>query len=250
MRVVPTHLRDALSARIPSADFTPYLAFIESLPQVDEGHRHHILPQKEFSEFAKDPSNIIRLTPADHFRAHYWLAVCAPNCGSLQVAFYIMAGGKFLTRINKEELPRYADVYGQAKAKYTETARENGRKSADRLRSYLTHEHQVRAGRKNVESGQIFGIATLESCAKGGREGGRRTAEITGNLASIRTFESSARGGRRGGRTQGRKNAESGLLRRIASVGGHKSTANHVRWHVKRGLVSPDCLSCNGKLRA
>ena len=75
---IPAYLREASAARLPDADFAAYFAFMESLPQAAAGHRHHVLSRKEFPEFLKDGSNIVIVSPADHFRAHYWLAVCAP----------------------------------------------------------------------------------------------------------------------------------------------------------------------------
>lgn len=54
-----------------------YVAFIEScrgkeLPKYVE--KHHILPRSLFPEFAKVKANIIKLSAADHFRAHMILA--------------------------------------------------------------------------------------------------------------------------------------------------------------------------------
>jgi len=75
------------------------------------------------------------------------------------------------------------------------------------------------------------------------REVGRKVVE-SGHLARMaalgRTPESRAKGGRIGGRIGGRKNAESGQLARI----------RHIRWHVKRGIVNPDCLLCQGAFSA
>lgn len=54
-----------------------YVEFIESckgkaLPEYVE--KHHILPKSLFPEFAKAKANIIKLSAADHFRAHMLLA--------------------------------------------------------------------------------------------------------------------------------------------------------------------------------
>ncbi len=123
-----SHLQKVLSACFLGVDFEPYFAFIESLPQVDEGHRHHILPKKEFPEFAKDPSNLVRVSPANHFRAHYHLAVCAPDCESFQFVFYLMANRKRVYQVSDSELTHYAEVYERGKIKQAEAARERGLK--------------------------------------------------------------------------------------------------------------------------
>jgi hypothetical protein len=129
----PIYLCEALSAHVPSVDFTPYFAFLESLPVVEKGHKHHILPRKEFPEFAKDANNIMRLSPADHFRAHYLLAVCAPQAVSFQRTVYMMASIKRADQINKDELPRYAEVYERGRVSQAEQARirQTGRKVSD-----------------------------------------------------------------------------------------------------------------------
>ena len=85
-------------------------------------------------------------------------------------------------------------------------------------------------GRKNVESGQLRRVCTSEVCAKGGRVGGRSRSEA--RLVALRNR----------GFIQGRASVESGLLQRISAEGGR--AAGHVRWHIKRNLINPDCSYC------
>jgi len=135
-----------------------------------------------------------------------------------------------------------------------------------------SHREAMRkVGRKNVESGHIFGVATPESCAKGGRVGGRtsgRKNAESGHLARIaalgRTPESCAKGGRIGGRKavesghlariaafggriggriSGRKNVESGQLAEARKKIDHQKRI-HIRWHVKRGIKKEGCALC------
>ena len=146
MRVsIPFYLREALSTHIPGADFAPYFAFIDSLlpsPLV-KGHRHHILPRREFPEYVKVTENIICVSPADHFKAHYYLALCAPKCESFQVAFYLMANYKTAAQILVDELPQYTEIYVRGREKQIAIARVQG------------HIHGLINGRKNVENGHI-----------------------------------------------------------------------------------------------
>ncbi len=241
--LISSTLRGALKAKVPSANFTPYFAFLESLPVVETGHKHHILPRKVFPEFAKDPSNLIRVYPADHFRAHYWLAVCASDYEPFQVVFYLMANKRRARQIDTVELSQYAEVYERGRTVGVEISRKNGC--------------------NNVESGLIFKIATPESCSRGGKIGGRRNVE-SGQLASI-----TGMGGKIGGRTQGRRNAENGHLAALTAsrtheelsaagrFGGYKTAekgylirAGHIRWHVKRGIIGPSCALCSDAQKA
>jgi hypothetical protein len=122
-------------------------------------------------------------------------------------------------------------------------------------------------GRRNAESGQLASVRTSASIAKGGR----RSAELG---VGVHTPEMRSLAGRKGGRIGGpkggRKNVASGHLRRISSMGGSKHvesghlaslrtpehqakasrSATHIRWHVKRGLIKPDCVLCGGYLIA
>ncbi len=227
------YLREALSVRIENTDFTPYFAFLESLPVVETGHKHHILPRKEFPEFAKDPNNLIRLSPADHFRAHYWLAACAPQCGSFQRTFFLMANRKFATQVNETEIAKRAEVYERGKNAAIALARVNAGIQ----------------GRKNVENGQLAKVRTRTGSTKGGQTQGRKNVEdgliqSLGRIYGCKAAQSGQLRELNRIQGQGRKNVESGLLRSIAAAGGRASTANHLRWHVKRGIVSPACGFC------
>jgi hypothetical protein len=243
--MIPDYLQKALFAQFPDADFTPYFAFIESLPQADDGHRHHILPKREFPEFSKDPSNLIRLSPADHFRAHYWLAVCAFNYEPFQIVFYLMTNRKRTYRIPVDELDRYAEVYERGRVKQIEASRKRGLKyvetgQLDSIRDLpQTKEAQRKTGlirgRKAVESGLLARMQSM-----GGRIGGRINGPINGRINGRKAVESGqlasirSKGGHIGGHINGHKNAENGTLEK----------ARHSRWHVKRGIVKQDCTFC------
>lgn len=239
-------LREALSTRIPGADFSQYFAFIESLPLLQMGgHKHHILPQKEFLEYVKNPDNLIRVTSADHFKAHYWLAVCAPSYEPFQRVFFFMTNFKrYASSINGNELPELIEIYERgckAQANWAgELGRIQGRKNVENghLKRVASTGGRI-GGRQNVESGHLDRIRTTEICAEGGRVAGAMHAK-NGHLNRIRALAI-------------RKNIESGwaaeLGRRAVESGQWdrvRKTANHVRWHVNRDNVNLNCELCQG----
>jgi hypothetical protein len=85
------------------------------------------------------------------------------------------------------------------------------------------------SGRKAVESGQLSRIRSIENSVKGGRIGGRL---------------GSREGKARQGRINGLKAAENGNLAR-ARVG-----ALHIRWHVRRNIINPNCSICQERKAA
>ena len=109
-------------------------------------------------------------------------------------------------------------------------------------------------GRRAVETGHFAKIKTPETCAKGGRRGGKRNAEKPGFLVAIgrknaekhghaHMVEIGRRGGLaggpRGGRIQGTNNAQKpGYFQKIGRM------SAHVRWHVNRGITAPACPIC------
>jgi hypothetical protein len=72
-----------------------YLDFLTStIPPEGRSHRHHILPRALFPEFAKlkmYPMNCKRLTPSDHFVAHYYLYRALPKNPVAYLSFLKMA---------------------------------------------------------------------------------------------------------------------------------------------------------------
>jgi DNA-directed RNA polymerase subunit RPC12/RpoP len=117
MLVNPT-LRKILSETYPDISFIDYFAFIESTPPEEIGEWHHILPRKEFPNLIKETTNRIQLSCANHFKAHYWLAICAPNCVSFQRTLFFMTNQKTYKNIAKEDLPKFAEVYQIAREKH------------------------------------------------------------------------------------------------------------------------------------
>ncbi len=107
--------RELLSKAYPNDDFSTYYNFIESLSE-EPGERHHILPRKEFPKLVKEPLNRIQISSANHFKAHYWLAACAPTCLSFQRALFFMANQRGYKDVTKDDLPKFAAIYEGARA--------------------------------------------------------------------------------------------------------------------------------------
>lgn len=70
--IPPRHIRAALKAKYPTADFRAYFAFLAACPAQPAGraHKHHMAPREQFPEYAKDKTNLIALTIDDHVCAH------------------------------------------------------------------------------------------------------------------------------------------------------------------------------------
>jgi group I intron endonuclease len=96
------------------------------------------------------------------------------------------------------------------------------------------------------DSGQLASITTFEVRSKGGlAQGpiqGRKNVE-SGQLASLRTKEHQSEAGK----VSGANNATNGHLERLRKMPlrGEKHAEHlHVRWHVKRGTINPNCKLC------
>lgn len=95
-----------------------YLNHVEQaavVPKGTYGERHHLLPKGLFPEHAKDPWNIKRISPRDHFIAHYLLWKLLPNPTTAR-AWNLMSGGRVEDRgFDINFLKPFADDYSRAK---------------------------------------------------------------------------------------------------------------------------------------
>lgn len=215
--VILDTLRGELSARIPGADFTSYFAFIESRPlrTKEDSERHHILPQREFPIYKKNPDNRVYLSPGDHLLAHHLLAVCAPRCLTLQRTFFLMTiTRKAANLLSPKEVEVCVDTY--------EKGREVQKKAA-RILGLIQ-------GPKNAKNGHLD---LIRPDPEVNRIQGCKNVE-NGHLARIRNREASVKGGRAGSRSA----FKSGALNR------NFKRARHVRWHVNRNMISSNCDLC------
>lgn len=129
--------------------------------------------------------------------------------------------------------------YPERKEKWAEIIQSEKAKENRKIQGF-------KQGKKNVESGHWATLRTREIIMMGAKAAGALAAK-TGQINKIKTYESSLKGALnqkkedkvRGGVTQGTKNVANGHLERV------RKTAPHIRWHVKRGLVSPTCKFCS-----
>lgn len=166
-----------------------YVEFLASTPELDEGEgeRHHILPRALFPEFRRfkdHPWNLIRLSPADHLMAHYYLYRAIPSTRT-RFAFRMMVGTRAMSSIeqNFDEavVQEVAATYAEAKASMhhtPETKAKIGRGS--------TAWHGRNADYTHLPSGdshhnRIFGVSD-ETKAK-------ISAGLTGKVQSAATIE-------------------------------------------------------------
>ena len=114
-------------------------------------------------------------------------------------------------------------------------------------------------GRKAVESGQINSIRTPQSCAAGGRAGGRKAYEnrsgIHGRTIEQRTEDARKGGKKAGSRTLQNKTGIHGIpqkqhlenCRKGGEVSGRKSVESGHMDRI-RSLVTPEIMSENGRV--
>lgn len=129
---------------------------------------------------------------------------------------------------------------GAIAANASMTAEQKSANGSKGGRKSLESGHIVALGRKNVESARIQGRKNAEKpgyMATIGRKGGRKVSEKLGHMAKIGQ-RGGLTGGRKGGRKGGRDAVESGQLAAA------RPKAHHVRWHVNRNIVNPDCTLC------
>lgn len=131
-----------------------------------------------------DPSNLIKLTRKEHAEAHMKL--------------YEQYG-------KKEDLGAYYLLTGQTD-------------KAAKICSSLGGTVQ---GKINAENGHMIRIQKLVDTVSAGKKGGARTIEL--GKGSFGNPEERLKSASKGGKTQGKKNADSGHLKRIAQLPNRRS---------------------------
>jgi hypothetical protein len=115
----------------------------------------------------------------------------------------------------------------------SEKGRQAHRETARRIGLKYGAINGERLGKWAIESGHLARLRTPEHQVSAARAAGRKCAE-NGHLERIRNLPQT----KRIMLEVGQKAVESGQLA-IARL-----TGNHNRWHVKRGIVNPDCNFC------
>ena len=164
-----------------------------------------------------DPSNIIELNVLDHAQAH--LKLYEQYGKKEDLCAYYMLSGKSSDPIFKK---LYSQISGAASAK----ARKNrgltgselfyGREvSEEEIKNNCSKGGKIQ-GKRNAESGHMKAIQKLADCSKAGKLGGRKTIEL--KKGAFGDPEERKKVASLGGKIQGKRNAESGHLKKISAL--------------------------------
>lgn len=178
-------------------------------------HKHHIIPRHMGG--TDDPSNLIELTVTEHAMAHLKLY---EEYGKYEdLCAYLMLSGK-----NKD--PEFIKIRASLGGKGNQKERsELGLKGRDKFYGRAVSKEEVFEncskggiiqGKINAENGHMKNIQKLSDTSAAGKKGGRATI-LSGKGAfgdPVQRLESC----RKGGKVQGKRNSESGHLRKIAQM--------------------------------
>lgn len=122
------------------------------LPENVYGEKHHILPKAIWPEHANNPKNIIKLTAAEHFRAHWYLVKHFEEIGDTEkyrkmLYASIIMGKKLIngsTHITDSELFQISEEYQEIREKFSKMMSEK------RKGKPLSEEHK-----RNISLGMI-----------------------------------------------------------------------------------------------
>lgn len=171
-------------------------------------HIHHIKPRHAGG--TDDPSNLIELTVKEHAYAHLMLYEQLGDEKDL-LAYKCLMG-----YLNKEEI-------------IEERIKLGGKTQ----------------GKRNAESGHMKRIQKMSDPAAAGRKGGNAT--IASGKGSFGNTEERLKSASKGGKTQGKRNAESGHLKRIANLPNKRSKGKiWITDGVSNMMIEPNNLIPDG----
>ena len=179
-------------------------------------HKHHVIPRHMGG--SDDPSNIIELTVEEHSQAHLKLYEQYGKKEDL-CAYYMLSG-----RSQDPEFKKMVcSLGGTALAKKRKESRKKWGFSLmnpdDLFR--MQSNNGKNQGKKNADSGHIQRIQKLSDLVAAGKKGGVTT--IARGKGSFGNTEERLKSASKGGKTQGKRNAESGHLKRIAQIPSKKN---------------------------
>lgn len=174
-------------------------------------HIHHIIPKHMGG--TDDPSNLVELTVAEHAQAHKELYEQYGKTEDL-CAYYMLSG--------KNQDPEFvrarASLGGKGLAKKRWANKEQwGFAVMDKEQLFeIQSANGKLQGKRNAESGHMQRIQKMGDVVAAGKKGGATTiARGKGSFADpVERLKSASKGGK----TQGKRNAESGHLQRIAQL--------------------------------
>lgn len=165
-----------------------------------------------------DPSNLVELTVEQHSQAHLELYNQYGKKEDL-CAHYMLSGKGSDPEFRK----LYASLGGRALAK---KRKELGLKwgfatmNPDLLFEMRSANGKLQ-GARNAESGHILEIRKLVNLSEAGKKGGAKTIAL--GKGSFGDSEKRLESASKGGKTQGKRNADSGHLKRIAQLPNNRS---------------------------
>ena len=192
-------------------------------------HKHHIIPKHMGG--SDDPSNIIELTVEEHSRAHLKLYETYGKKEDL-CAYYMLSG--------KSQDPEFkkmvSSLGGTSAAKKRKDRGESWGFSImnpDELFKIQSANGKLQ-GKRNAESGHMQQIQKLSDPVTAGKKGGATTIKRgKGSFADpVERLKSASKGGK----TQGKRNAESGHLKKIAQMGIEKNPRSKGKKWITNGI--------------
>lgn len=191
-------------------------------------HKHHIIPRHMGG--SNDLSNIIELSVEEHSQAYLKLYEQYGKKEDL-CAYYMLSG--------KSQDPEFKKMVcslgGKATAKIRKASGEKwgfGLLNPDELFEMQSKNGKLQ-GKRNAESGHIQRIQKLSDVVAAGKKGG--TTTIARGKGSFGNPEERLASASKGGKTQGKRNAESGHLKRIAQI---PSKKNRGMFWITNGIES------------
>lgn len=179
-------------------------------------HKHHIIPRHMGG--SDDPSNLVELSVEEHSQAHLKLYEQHGKKEDL-CAYYMLSG-----RSQDPEFKKMVcSLGGNALAK---KRKESGEKWGFSLMNpddlfHMQSNNGKKQGKKNTNSGHIQKIQKLSDPVAAGKKGGAIT--IAKGKGAFGNPEERLKSASKGGQTQGKRNAESGHLKRIAQIPSKKN---------------------------
>jgi HNH endonuclease len=178
-------------------------------------HIHHIIPRHMGG--TDDPSNLIELSVGEHAMAHYKLYEQYGKKEDL-CAYYMLSG--------KNQDSEFVKLRSSIGGTATQNRRkENGLKGQELFygREFTAEEEKANcqaggkiSGRANAENGHIQQIQKSVDLVEAGKKGGAATMKSgKGAFGDPKMRLESCR---KGGAVQGKRNADSGHLKRISSL--------------------------------
>jgi hypothetical protein len=177
-------------------------------------HKHHIIPKHMGG--SDDPSNIIELSVEEHSQAHLKLYEQYGKKEDL-CAHYMLSGKSQDPEFQKMVASLGGNAsYQKRKEKEIEHLPFFGADLTDDEKHQICSKGGKTQGKRNAESGHIQQIQKLSDTVAAGEKGGATT--IARGKGSFGNPEERLKSASKGGKTQGKRNAESGHLKRIAQL--------------------------------